>query len=201
MTASHSGSNADWQRRSLASVWHPCTQMQRAASVPPLPIARAQGPWLYDYEGARYFDCNSSWWVNLFGHADSGITAAIKDQLDQLPHVMLAGRSQLRTATAFAACATRYQWAAGGAVHGFDGVPGGLVANAHGFGGLGDGAAAGDLGQQFDAALPGQVLAVMGDPELSFELHGAGFLWAVVVILALPCGAAVNTGGTSGCVI
>ncbi len=91
MTGSHSGSNADWQRRSLASVWHPCTQMQRAAVVPPLPIARAQGPWLYDYEGARYFDCNSSWWVNLFGHADPGITAALKAQLDQLPHVMLAG--------------------------------------------------------------------------------------------------------------
>ena len=114
---------------------------------------------------------------------------------------LLAGRSQLRTATAFAACAARHQWAAGGAVHGFDGVPGGLVANAHGFGGLGNGAAAGDLGQQFDAALPGQVLAVMGDPELSFELHGAGFLWAVVAILALPCGVAVNPGGASGCVI
>lgn len=91
MTGSHPVGNSDWQRRSLASVWHPCTQMQRAASVPPLPIARAQGPWLYDYEGARYFDCNSSWWVNLFGHADPGITAALKAQLDQLPHVMLAG--------------------------------------------------------------------------------------------------------------
>ncbi|MEY5099937.1 MAG: hypothetical protein RJA36_2656 [Pseudomonadota bacterium] len=85
------GLNADWQRRSLASVWHPCTQMQRAAVVPPLPIARAQGPWLHDEEGARYFDANSSWWVNLFGHADPGIAAAIKDQLDRLPHVMLAG--------------------------------------------------------------------------------------------------------------
>jgi adenosylmethionine---8-amino-7-oxononanoate aminotransferase len=83
--------NAEWQRRTLASVWHPCTQMQRAAAVPPLPIARAQGPWLYDEEGARYFDCNSSWWVNLFGHADPGIVAAIKDQLQTLPHVMLAG--------------------------------------------------------------------------------------------------------------
>jgi len=85
------GDNAAWQRRSLASVWHPCTQMQRAALVPPLPIARAQGPWLYDAEGARYFDCNSSWWVNLFGHADAGIVAAIQDQLHTLPHVMLAG--------------------------------------------------------------------------------------------------------------
>lgn len=79
------------QARSLAAVWHPCTQMARAAVVPPLPIARGEGPWLIDVEGRRYFDANSSWWVNLFGHADAGINAAIKQQLDTLPHVMLAG--------------------------------------------------------------------------------------------------------------
>src|SRR5438093_11692161 len=84
-------SNTDWQRRSLAHVWHPCTQMQRAVDVPPLPIARGKGPWLEDYEGRRYFDATSSWWVNLFGHADERIGAAIKDQIDRLPHVMLAG--------------------------------------------------------------------------------------------------------------
>jgi len=81
----------DLQRRSLAAVWHPCTQMARAAVVPPLPIARGEGAWLYDHEGRRYFDANSSWWVNLFGHSDTGIIAAIKQQLDTLPHVMLAG--------------------------------------------------------------------------------------------------------------
>ena len=65
--------------------------MARAAVVPPLPIQRGEGAWLYDVEGKRYFDANSSWWVNLFGHADAGINAAIKHQLDTLPHVMLAG--------------------------------------------------------------------------------------------------------------
>ncbi len=77
--------------RSLAHIWHPCTQMQRAAQVPPLPIVRGQGVWLFDEDGKRYFDTISSWWVNLFGHADARINAAIKDQLDTLPHVMLAG--------------------------------------------------------------------------------------------------------------
>jgi adenosylmethionine-8-amino-7-oxononanoate aminotransferase len=81
----------DLQRRSLDAVWHPCTQMARAEVVPPLPIARGEGAWLYDFDGQRYFDANSSWWVNLFGHADAGINAAIKQQLDTLPHVMLAG--------------------------------------------------------------------------------------------------------------
>ncbi|HSV61254.1 MAG TPA: adenosylmethionine--8-amino-7-oxononanoate transaminase [Variovorax sp.] len=85
------GANHSWQQRSLRSVWHPCTQMQRAAAVPPLPIARGEGPWLIDHEGQRYFDATSSWWVNLFGHADARINAALKDQLDRLPHVMLAG--------------------------------------------------------------------------------------------------------------
>lgn len=83
--------NAPWQQRSLRSVWHPCTQMQRAEKVPPLPIARGLGPWLEDYEGRRYFDATSSWWVNLFGHADARINAALRDQLETLPHVMLAG--------------------------------------------------------------------------------------------------------------
>ena len=77
--------------RSLRAVWHPCTQMQRAEHVPPLPMARGDGAWLFDTQGRRYFDANSAWWVNLFGHADAGLNAAIKQQLDTLPHVMLAG--------------------------------------------------------------------------------------------------------------
>lgn len=79
------------QDRSRAAVWHPCTQMARLADVPPLPIARGDGPWLFDTEGRRYFDANSSWWVNLFGHSDKLLHDAIKAQLDTLPHVMLAG--------------------------------------------------------------------------------------------------------------
>ena len=78
-------------QRSLAAVWHPCTQMQRAAQVPPLAILRGEGPWLFDDTGRRYFDTSSSWWVNLFGHADARLNAALKDQLDTLAHVMLAG--------------------------------------------------------------------------------------------------------------
>jgi len=79
------------QQRSRAAVWHPCTQMARLADVPPLPIARGEGPWLFDTDGRRYFDANSSWWVNLFGHSDKLLHDAIKQQLDTLPHVMLAG--------------------------------------------------------------------------------------------------------------
>lgn len=78
-------------QRSLESVWHPCTQMKRHESLPLVPIERGQGVWLYDFDGKRYLDAVSSWWVNLFGHCNPRINAAIRDQLDKLEHVMLAG--------------------------------------------------------------------------------------------------------------
>jgi len=65
--------------------------MQQAMRYPPLAIDRGLGPWLYDPQGGRYFDAISSWWVNLLGHAQPQINAAIKAQLDKLPHTMLAG--------------------------------------------------------------------------------------------------------------
>ncbi len=77
--------------RSLASVWHPCTQMKRHEAEPPVAIARAQGAWLQGTDGHRYLDGISSWWVNLFGHGHPRIQAALADQLARLDHVMLAG--------------------------------------------------------------------------------------------------------------
>jgi adenosylmethionine-8-amino-7-oxononanoate aminotransferase len=58
---------------------------------PPLPLARAEGVWLYDTAGRRYLDAVSSWWVNLFGHGHPHIGAALADQFSRLDHVMLAG--------------------------------------------------------------------------------------------------------------
>ncbi|MFB9241458.1 adenosylmethionine--8-amino-7-oxononanoate transaminase [Massilia antarctica] len=81
----------DWVARSLRSVWHPCTQMQHHETVPLIPVSHGRGAWLYDHEGKRYLDAISSWWVNLFGHANPLINAALKDQLDRLEHAMLAG--------------------------------------------------------------------------------------------------------------
>ena len=83
--------NREMVRRSLAAVWHPCTQMKSHEHVPMLAVAGAKGPWLYDFEGNRYLDGVSSWWVNLFGHGHPQINAALREQLDALPHVMLAG--------------------------------------------------------------------------------------------------------------
>jgi adenosylmethionine-8-amino-7-oxononanoate aminotransferase len=77
--------------RSLAVVWHPCTQMKHHEKLPLIPVACARGCWLYDFDGKRYFDGVSSWWVNLFGHSNPRINAALVDQLSTLEHAMLAG--------------------------------------------------------------------------------------------------------------
>ena len=77
--------------RSLAAVWHPCTQMKHHEHLPLVPIIRGDGPWLVDERGRRLLDGISSWWTNLFGHCNPRINAALRAQLDTLDHVMLAG--------------------------------------------------------------------------------------------------------------
>lgn len=81
----------DLLSRTRAAVWHPCTQMKQLEAVPPLAVARGEGAWLVDVDGKRYLDAISSWWVNLFGHCNPRINAAITDQLGKIEHVMLAG--------------------------------------------------------------------------------------------------------------
>ncbi len=83
--------NATLLTRSAGAVWHPCTQMKQHETLPLVPIARGDGVWLYDFDGRRCLDAISSWWVNLFGHCNPRINAALTSQLEQLEHVMLAG--------------------------------------------------------------------------------------------------------------
>lgn len=83
--------NAQAAARSAAAIWHPCTQMKHLQRFPLIPIARGEGAWLFDYEGNRLLDGVSSWWTNLFGHANPRINAALVKQLGTLEHAMLAG--------------------------------------------------------------------------------------------------------------
>ncbi|HUR40393.1 MAG TPA: adenosylmethionine--8-amino-7-oxononanoate transaminase [Verrucomicrobiae bacterium] len=84
--------NRDIADRSLARVWHPCTQMKDHEQLLPLvPIASAEGPWLTDFDGKRYLDAVSSWWTSIFGHRHPLIVRRLKEQLDRLDHVLLAG--------------------------------------------------------------------------------------------------------------
>src|SRR5450631_3226136 len=77
--------------RDLRVLWHPCTQMKDHETLPLVAIKRGEGAWLEDFDGKRYLDAICSWWVNLFGHANPRINAALRDQLNQLEHVIFAG--------------------------------------------------------------------------------------------------------------
>jgi len=65
--------------------------MQHHETLPLIAVSHGRGAWLFDHDGKRYLDAISSWWVNLFGHANARINAELKDQLDRLEHAMLAG--------------------------------------------------------------------------------------------------------------
>jgi adenosylmethionine-8-amino-7-oxononanoate aminotransferase len=83
--------NETMMQRDLDVIWHPCTQMKDHETLPLIPVKSGRGIYLYDFEGKRYIDAISSWWVNLFGHANPYINEKIKSQLDTLEHVLLAG--------------------------------------------------------------------------------------------------------------
>src|SRR5437867_12131586 len=73
-------------------IWHPYTQ--EATELPPIPIDRGEGAYLYTRDGRRLIDAISSWWVNLHGHAHPLIAEAIAAQARRLEHVIFAGFTQ-----------------------------------------------------------------------------------------------------------
>ena len=70
-------------------IWHPFTNA--ALDPPPLQVEKAEGVYLYTRDGRKILDGISSWWVNLHGHANPRIAAAIAAQAKKLEHVILAG--------------------------------------------------------------------------------------------------------------
>ena len=83
----------DYIQKDLQYIWHPCSQMKDYEELPPIVIDHASGPFLYDIDGREYIDIVSSWWCNLLGHCHPKINAALKDQLEQLEHVIFANFS------------------------------------------------------------------------------------------------------------
>ena len=84
---------AELTQRDLAVLWHPCTQMKDHEHYPLTPIERGEGVWLFDFDGNRYIDAISSWWTNVFGHANPVINQALAEQAGKLEHVIFAGFS------------------------------------------------------------------------------------------------------------
>jgi adenosylmethionine---8-amino-7-oxononanoate aminotransferase len=72
-------------------IWHPFTN--GALDPAPILVRRAEGVYLHTADGRKIIDAISSWWVNLHGHANPRIAAAIAEQAKKLEHVILAGFS------------------------------------------------------------------------------------------------------------
>jgi adenosylmethionine-8-amino-7-oxononanoate aminotransferase len=83
--------NSDIVKEDLRYIFHPCSQMKDYEKLPLIPIKRAKGSYIEDFEGNRYLDCISSWWVNLFGHSNEYLNQKLKEQVSELEHVIFAG--------------------------------------------------------------------------------------------------------------
>lgn len=77
----------------LGLIFHPCSQMKDHEQTALIPIKNARGAWLFDYDGNKYLDAISSWWVNIFGHSNKTINKAIIKQLGLMEQVIFAGFS------------------------------------------------------------------------------------------------------------
>ena len=82
-----------WIEGDQARCWHPFTRQAEwcGRGHEPLVLVRGEGSWLWDSEGRRYLDGNSSIWTNIHGHAHPAINAAIQDQLGKVAHTSFLG--------------------------------------------------------------------------------------------------------------
>lgn len=82
-----------WIEGDQACCWHPFTRQAEwcAGGHEPLVLLRGKGSWLWDSEGRKYLDGNSSIWTNIHGHAHPVINAAIRDQLEKAAHTSFLG--------------------------------------------------------------------------------------------------------------
>ena len=83
--------NNELMKEDLKHIFHPCSQMKDYETLPLIPIKRAKASYLEDFDGNKYLDCISSWWVNLFGHSNAYINSKINEQIEELEHVIFAG--------------------------------------------------------------------------------------------------------------
>jgi adenosylmethionine-8-amino-7-oxononanoate aminotransferase len=74
-------------------VWHPFTQMKDYEKQDHVLIEKAEGLFLIDADGRRYYDTISSWWVNVHGHSHPRIQQALQQQMQKIDHVMFSGFS------------------------------------------------------------------------------------------------------------
>ncbi len=76
-----------------AHLWHPFTSIDALASTTFPVIERADGVFLYDTDGNRYYDGISSWWCMNLGHRHPKLVKAMQEQAARLDNSILGGMS------------------------------------------------------------------------------------------------------------
>ena len=82
-----------WIEADKRHCWHPFTP-QSAWAVDehePLVLVRGEGAWLWDSEGRKYFDGNSSIWTNIHGHQHPVLNEALRKQAEAVAHTSYLG--------------------------------------------------------------------------------------------------------------
>ena len=80
-----------WLEAGLPHVWLPYTQMKLAGD--PLPVVATRGSRIVLADGRELIDGIASWWTACHGYNHPHIAAAVRRQLEVMPHVMFGGLS------------------------------------------------------------------------------------------------------------
>jgi adenosylmethionine-8-amino-7-oxononanoate aminotransferase len=80
-----------WAAADKARCWHPFTPQDAWTAGEPLVLVRGEGAWLWDSEGRKYLDGNSTIWTNIHGHRHPHLDAALIRQLGEVAHTSYLG--------------------------------------------------------------------------------------------------------------
>ncbi len=86
-----------WIDAGSAHLWRPYCQMKTAA--PALPVVATEGSRLILEDGRVLIDGIASWWTACHGYNHPHIAAAVRRQLETMPHVMFGGLTHEPAAT------------------------------------------------------------------------------------------------------
>ncbi len=83
------GEPPPWFEAGLPHIWLPYAQMKGAPD--PLPVVATRGSRIVLADGRELIDGVASWWTACHGYNHPHIAAAVRRQLDIMPHVMFGG--------------------------------------------------------------------------------------------------------------